>query len=73
MQTHSTESTEPQYIGEWLGYGATAYVWAINQSTYIVTIHGSYRPTIEVFSNRDDAIQHAKNACGIECFPADFE
>ena len=71
MQLHSTESAAPQYIGGWIGYGTTAYAWTIDKSTYIVTIHGTNKPTIEVFSNRDDAIQHAKNACGIECFPLD--
>ena len=70
---HSTESAAPQYIGGWIGYGTTAYTWAIDNSTYIVTIHGPNRPTIEVFSDRDMAIQAAKNACGIECFSLDSE
>ena len=70
---HSTEYVAPQYIGGWIGYGTTSYAWTIDKSTYIVTIYGPDKPTIEVFLNRDDAIQRAKNACGIECFSLDSE
>ena len=69
MQTHFTESDNPRCINGWTGYSATAHVWAINDSMYVVTVHGVKQPTIKCFSEQKAAIQYAKEACGVECFP----